>query len=124
MRTCDVLGAVAYALGRRSFAGVGGHVQAGRPKTIQPALALVGFASKPGLVMVDAFLRAESLERPAVAHHPELAVAVSAMILHAFFLGWRLMQPDAVEDRDPEVGFYSVYSAAQHHVLQCTISMR
>jgi hypothetical protein len=37
--------------------------------------------------MVDALLRAKGLERPAMPHHPELAVAVSAMVLHGFFLG-------------------------------------
>jgi hypothetical protein len=35
-------------------------------------------------VMVNAFLRAKGLERSAVPHHPELAVAVSAMVLHGF----------------------------------------
>jgi hypothetical protein len=37
--------------------------------------------------MVNAFLRAKGLERSAVTHHPELAVAVSAMVLHGFLLG-------------------------------------
>jgi hypothetical protein len=38
-------------------------------------------------VMVNAFLRAKGLERSAVPHHPELAVAVSAMVLHDFLPG-------------------------------------
>jgi hypothetical protein len=37
--------------------------------------------------MVSAFLGAKGLERSAVPHHPELAVAVSAMVLHGFFPG-------------------------------------
>jgi hypothetical protein len=37
--------------------------------------------------MVNAFLRAKRLERSTVPHHPELAVAASAMVLHGFLLG-------------------------------------
>jgi hypothetical protein len=55
--------------------------------------------------MVDAFLRAKSLERSAVSHHPELAVAVGAMVLHGFLPAERLIRADAGEGQDHEVSF-------------------
>jgi hypothetical protein len=44
----------------------------------------MGLRSKTLPVLVDAFLRAEAFESVAMPHHAELAVAVSAKVVHAF----------------------------------------
>jgi hypothetical protein len=44
----------------------------------------MGLRAKPVPMLVDAFLRTEALERVAMPHHAELAVAVSAKVVHAF----------------------------------------
>jgi hypothetical protein len=119
----DLRGTADVRLRRRSFGGVGDHVQAGRPKTIQPTLAVAGLGSKPGFVMVDAFLRAKGLERSAMPHHPELAAAVGAMILHGLLPGWRLLETTQLRTGTTSSDC-DLHSAAQCNALQCTISMR
>ena len=49
---------------------------------------VASFGAKPGFVTIQAFLRAKSLECPAMPHHAELAVAIRAMILHGILLAW------------------------------------
>ncbi len=71
-------------LGGRAFVGVGDHAQAGRPKAVQPALALVDLGLQPDRVVIHALLRAKAFERSTVPHQAELAVAVSAMVFHGF----------------------------------------
>src|SRR5262249_58064737 len=77
-------------LSRRSFAGVRDDVQTGRPKTVQPALALADFGSKPRSVMIYAGLRTEALEPATMPYQAELAMAVSAMIFHSLLPVWHL----------------------------------
>ena len=71
-------------LNRRFLAGVRNDVQAGQPKTVGPTLALADFGSKPGPVVINACLRTEGLERSAIPHQTELAMAVSAVVLHNY----------------------------------------
>src|SRR5262249_34775932 len=71
-------------LNRRFLAGVRNDVQAGQPKTVRPALALADFGSKPGPVVINACLRTEALERATIPHQTELAMAVSAIVLHSY----------------------------------------
>jgi hypothetical protein len=71
-------------LNRRFLAGVRNDVQAGQPKTVGPTLALADFGSKPGPVVINACLRTEGLERSAIPHQTELAMAVSAVVLHSY----------------------------------------
>ena len=73
-----------------SFAGVRNDAQARRPNAIRPALALADFGTQPGLALFNAFLRAKTLERSTVPHQAELAMAVSAMILHSLLPEWHL----------------------------------
>ena len=65
-------------------AGVRNDVQAGQPKTVRPTLAFADFGSKPGPVVINACLRTEGLERSAIPHQTELAMAVSAVVLHSY----------------------------------------
>jgi hypothetical protein len=71
----------------------------------------MGLCSKPLPVLVDAFLRTEAFEGVAMPHHAELAVAVSAKVVHAFS---RQLSRIAAAIRD---------NATQHALLQCTISI-
>jgi hypothetical protein len=59
-----------------------------RDSRTNPALA--DFGAQPGFVVIDALLRAEALERLAVPHEAELAVAVGATVGHGFLSGSRL----------------------------------
>ena len=72
----------AMRLGRRPLAHVGNYAESRRPKTIRPALALADLITQPSPVVVDAFLGAKALERAAVPHQAEFAVAVGAVVLH------------------------------------------
>jgi hypothetical protein len=72
----------------RSFAGVRDDAQTRRPKTVGPTFALADFGAEPSLIVIDAFLRAEALDRPTVSHKAELAMAARAVVLHSLFFEW------------------------------------
>src|SRR5262249_57342762 len=75
---------------RGSFAGIRNDAQARRPNAVRPALALADLGAQPGLVLINALLRAKAFERSTVPHQAELAVAVRAVVLHGFLPEWRL----------------------------------
>jgi hypothetical protein len=63
---------------------VGDDPQTGRPNTVEPALALADLGLQPGLVAINAPLRAKALECSTLPHEAELAMAVGATIVHGF----------------------------------------
>jgi hypothetical protein len=65
--------------------------------------------------VINALLRTEALERSTMPYQAELAMAVSAMIFHSFLPEWHLVEPT-------DWGI-TPYSASQHRLLQCTISI-
>src|SRR5262249_26100695 len=99
-------------LGRRPLADVGNYTQSGRPKTIRPALALADLIAQPSPVVIDAFLGAKALERAAVPHQAELAVAVRAVVLHCLLAESCRYRPLRTKTRPCNRG-----------LLQCTISI-
>ena len=70
-----------------------------------PALALADIRAEPSLIVIDAFLRAEALERPTVSHKAELAMAVRAVVLHSLFREWHRSSFLAAH---PRVNFFCV----------------
>jgi hypothetical protein len=72
-------------------------------------------------VVIDAFLRAKGLECPTMPHHPEFAAAARAMIFHGFT---RLGLHRTERSEITTLSRHYSYNAAQHFLLQCTISMR
>ena len=70
------------------LAGVRDDAQTRRPKTVGPTFALADFGAEPSLIVIDAFLRAEALDRPTVSHKAELAMAARAVVLHSLFFEW------------------------------------
>jgi len=101
-------------LNRRFLAGVRNDVQAGQPKTVRPTLALADLGSKPGPVVINACLRTEALERAAIPHQTELAMAVSAVVLHSY-PHMASVEPNRLRIITPHV--------ASQHQWQCTISI-
>src|SRR5262245_60132362 len=94
------------------FAGVRDDAQTRRPKTVGPTFALADFGAEPSLIVIDAFLRAEALDRPTVSHKAELAMAARAVVLHSLFFEWH---------RSSLLGLLSITIAVKRRLLATCI---